>query len=197
MMKKVIFSALFVLAALFSQAQEEGKFRVGLNLGVAIPSGGIGFMGDIEAKYNLNDRMNVGLRLGNAAVIKNIETEAGDEFESAEVSANGSYLGTFDYYFPTSGSFTPFVGGGLGLFTIAAVAIEDGDDENDFGGLDADSKFGGIVRGGFEAGKFRLTLEYDLIPESSIEDVEGNEIGTISNGYFGFTLGFFVGGGRW
>jgi len=196
-MKKLIFSALFVFAAILSQAQEEGKFRVGLNLGGAFPSGGFGVMGDLEAKYNLSDNMNVGIRFGSAALVKDIEQDgAGDPIE-ADVSAQGSYLGTFDYYFPLSGSFTPFVGAGAGIVSIAAVSIEDGDDEEDFTGLDASSKFGGMLRGGFEAGKFRLTMEYNLVPKSTIEAVDGTELGEVGNGFFGVTIGFFVGGGRW
>ncbi len=195
-MKKISLSALFLLAVLFSHAQEEGKFRVGLNLGAAIPSGGVGFMIDLEPKYNLNERMNVGIRLGSAAVIKSVELTDGDDFESASVSATATYFGTFDYYFPTSSSFTPYVGGGLGLIRNAAVSVNDGDDV-DSSALDASTGFGGVVRGGFEAGKFRFTLEYDLIPETTLENANGDEVGTIKNGFFGVAVGFFVGGGRW
>lgn len=197
-MRKIILSALFLVAVVTMNAQEEGKFRVGLNFGAAIPSGGVGFMMDVEPKYNLTDNMNVGLRFGLAAIAKNVETTAdGGDFESADVSANTSYLGTFDYYFPLGGSFTPFVGAGMGIFNIASVSINDGDNEEDFGGVDASAKFGGMIRGGFELGKFRMSAEYDLIPKSVIEDVQGNELGDVKNGYFGITLGFFVGGGRW
>jgi len=191
-------SAIVLMFAICANAQEEGKVRVGLNLGGAFPAGGFGVMVDLGAKYNLNDRMNVGLRVGSAGLIKEIESTASGEFVEAEISGQGSYLGTFDYYyFPLSGSFTPYVGGGLGIVSVAAVSIADGDDEDDFTGLSAETKFGGMIRGGFELGKFRTTLEYNLVPKTTIEAVDGTELGEVSNGFFGVTIGFFVGGGRW
>ena len=180
------------------QAQEEGKFRGGLNLGAAIPSGGVGFMADLEFKYNIADRMNVGIRFGAAVIGKAITTDGEGEYESADISANGSYLGTFDYYFPLDGSFTPFVGGGLGIYSIASVAAVSGGPDFNAGAVDASTKFGGVIRGGFEAGKFRMGLEFDIIPKTTLMDAAGErELGSINNSYLGVTLGFFIGGGRW
>jgi hypothetical protein len=56
---------------------------------------------------------------------------------------------------------------------------------------------GGLLRGGFEWGKFRMGLEYNLVPKSTLQDTSGNNRGTISNSYLGIHLGFFVGGGKW
>jgi hypothetical protein len=49
-----------------------------------------------------------------------------------------------------------------------------------------------LIRGGIELGKFRLALEYNLIPKSDLEIGE-----SIDNSYFGASIGFFVGGGKW
>lgn len=197
MMKTILLSITILLGISYNAyAQEEGKFRGGLDLGVAIPSGGAGFLFDLELKYNIKDNMNVGFRYGSAAIIKAVQLSTGDEFESADISANVSYMATYDYYFVLGGSFNPFVGGGLGLYTLASVSAKDGD-EFDSGNLDTSSKFGGFIRGGFEASKFRFTMEYDLIGESQLQDVDGNEVGTIKNGYLGVTVGFYVGGGKW
>jgi len=195
-MKKIIIALVAVCLIGNMYGQEEGKFRVGLNLGGAVPTGGFGFLIDIEPKYNLTDNMNVGLRFGSAIIAKELQLDNNDEFESADFSANNSYLATFDYYFPLEGSFTPFVGAGAGLFSIASVAGQDGVDV-DSEDVDAEAKFGAMVRGGFEVGKFRMSLEYDFIPETNLQDGQGNEVGTIKNGYLGITVGFFVGGGRW
>ncbi len=196
-MKTILLSIAILLGISFNaQAQEEGKFRVGLDLGVAIPSGGIGFLGDLELKYNLEDNMNIGFRFGTAIIAKALKLENGNEFESADFSANTSYMATYDYYFGLVGSFHPFVGGGLGLFTLASVAGKDGE-EFDKGKLDTNSKFGGFLRGGFEASKFRMTVEYDFIGESTLQDAFGNKVGTIKNNYLGVTVGFYVGGGKW
>ncbi len=45
---------------------------------------------------------------------------------SAKVSANGSYVATYDYYFNKSGkSFVPYLGGGVGYYSIANVEFDD------------------------------------------------------------------------
>ncbi|WP_239541343.1 hypothetical protein [Cryomorpha ignava] len=197
MMKTILLSIAILLGISFNaKAQEEGKFRGGLNLGVAIPSGGAGFLFDLELKYNLKDNMNVGFRYGSAVIAKAVKLDSGDEFESANISANASYMATYDYYFVLGGSFNPFVGAGVGAYTLASVSAKDGDEFND-SNLDANTKFGGFIRGGFEASKFRFTLEYDFIPKSTLQDVDGNEVGSITNNYLGVTVGFYVGGGKW
>lgn len=196
-MKTVLLSiAILIGISYTAQAQEEGKFRGGLDLGIAIPGGGVGFLFDLELKYNLKQNMNVGFRYGSAAIAKAIELDSGEEFESAEISANNSYMATYDYYFVLGGAFNPFVGGGVGMYSLASVKAKDGDEFNSEN-LDVVNKFGGFIRGGFEASKFRLTMEYDFIGNSTLKDIEGNEYGTIKNGYFGITVGFYVGGGKW
>ena len=42
--------------------------------------------------------MNVGLRIGAAAVIRDLESNDNEEY-TAKVAGIGSYVGTFDYYF--------------------------------------------------------------------------------------------------
>lgn len=196
-MKKLLLSIAILFGISFNAlSQEQGKFRVGLDLGVAIPSGRIGALGDVELKYNLKDNMNLGFRFGTAVIAKELKLDSGNEFESADFSANASYMATYDYYFGLVGSFHPFVGGGLGLNTLASVAGKDGE-EFDKGKLDTNNKFGGFLRGGFEASKFRLTVEYDFISESTLQDAHGTKVGSIKNSYFGATVGFYVGGGKW
>lgn len=196
-MKSILLSIAILMGISYqAQAQEEGKIRGGLDMGVALPSGGAGFLMDLELKYNLKDNMNVGFRYGLAAVVKNIQGTGGNEYQSADISANNSFMATYDYYFVLGGAFNPFVGGGAGLYTIASVSAQDGDNFES-GNLESNSKFGAFIRGGFEASKFRLTLEYDFIGESTLEDVDGNEVGSIKNNYLGITAGFYVGGGKW
>jgi outer membrane protein W len=199
-MKKIILLALIVFSITNSYSQKEGGFRVGLDLGYAMPSnGGGGVLFSIEPKYNIKDNMNVGLRIGGAAIIREIKTDANGLTSSANISASGSYVGTYDYYFNKSGSsFVPYVGGGVGYFSIANIELD-----NDFDGstteiaVDSNGKVGGLVRGGFEWGKFRMGVEYNLIPDSSLKNISGATIGTASNSYLGFHLGFYFGGGKW
>lgn len=195
-MKKIIVTAIAVLALVNAYSQEAGKFRVGLDLGYTVPSnGGGGVLFSLEPKYNIKDNMNVGLRIGAAAMVRDINDNG--ENISAKISVNGSYVGTYDFYFNNSGgSFVPYIGGGVGYYTIANVEFDDSNSASDLA-LDASGKMGGLLRGGFEWGKFRMGVEYNLVPKSTLQDISGNEIGEISNSYIGIHLGFYVGGGKW
>ena len=195
-MKKIIVLAVLLMAFGTVSAQKEGGFRVGLDLGYTVPSnGGGGVLFSIEPKYNIKDNMNVGLRIGAAAMARDINTD--NDNTTAKVSANGSYVGTYDYYFNKGGSsFVPYVGGGAGYYTIANLEFDDNNGTST-DNIDASGKFGGLVRGGFEWGKFRMGLEYNLVPKSTLQDINGNSKGDVSNSYLGIHLGFYVGGGKW
>ncbi|NVN18016.1 outer membrane beta-barrel protein [Muricauda sp. HICW] len=189
-MKKILFSLLLMFAvAQVSQAQEEGKFRVGLDLGYTMPDGGGGVLIAIEPKYNIADNMNIGLRFESAAMAKNV-TSDGVSLE-ASLAASGTYSGTFDYYFTSgSSSFAPFMGAGIGYSSIANIDFdESGPDSEE---IELDGKFGGLIRAGFELGKLRLAASYNLIGKSDLG--EGIEV---KNSYLGISLGFYLGGGKW
>jgi outer membrane protein W len=195
-MKKITLTVAAVFAFAYGYSQKEGGFRVGLDLGYTIPSnGGGGVLFSIEPKYNIKDNMNVGLRIGAAAMVRDIKTDENENM-SAKISANGSYVGTYDYYFNASGkSFVPYLGAGAGYYSIANVEVDE--TSNNDTALDASGKMGGLLRGGFEWGKFRMGLEYNLVPKSTLQNINGDNLGTISNSYLGIHLGFFVGGGKW
>ncbi len=197
-MKRFVLVVVFLVST-FAQlnAQEAKKFRFDIQLGFAtVPestSGGV--LINLEPKFTLNEKMNVGLRIGGAVIAKNVQTQGGD-IEEAEVGFNGSYLGTFDYYFHKSGSsFAPFVGAGIGYNQIANVDTEN--DEDFDGEIELDGKIGGMVRVGFDWFKFRLSAEYNLIPKSDLRDFQNKTIGTSTNSYLGLSLGFYFGGGKW
>lgn len=194
-MKKVILSVCIGLFCLSGNAQNEDGFRVGLDLGAVPTNGGGGVLLSLEPKYNIKDNMNVGLRIGVAAIVRDINDSGATT--SAEVAANGSYVATYDYYFNSAGkSFVPYIGAGAGYYSIANVEVDDTNNNNDFT-VDATGKMGGLIRGGFEWGKFRMGLEYNLVPESTLQDINGNNQGTVANSYVGIHLGFYVGGGKW
>ncbi len=199
-MKKILV-AMAIIAGSFqmAQAQEEGKFRAGLDFGYAIPDGGGGISFGIEPKYNISDNMNVGIRFESAIMAKNVPFGDIGTVES-KLAASASYLGTFDYYFSNgSSSFAPFVGAGVGYSALANVEIDlteiegfeeiEGEETTAKGELDG--KFGGLIRAGFEFGKVRLAASYNLIGKSEVDGTE------IKNSYFGISLGFYVGGGKW
>jgi hypothetical protein len=129
--------------------------------------------------------MNVGFRIEDAFMARAVGDETGG------ISGNEAYLATFDYYFNSGKSiFAPFVGAGAGYYSIASVSVGNND-----AGAAAEGKFGGLVRAGFEAGKFRLALAYNL-PSTKIEGIGGSDL-SVRNSYFSVTLGFYIGGGSW
>jgi outer membrane protein W len=195
-MKKVILVLFAALTCNAIYAQKEGGFRVGLDLGATLPSnGGGGLLLSIEPKYNLKDNMNIGLRIGTAAMVRDIQDNGSST--SGKVAVNVSYVATYDYYFNSAGkSFVPYIGGGAGYYAIANVAYDDVNSSDEIA-VNASGKMGALVRGGFEWGKFRMGLEYNFVPKSDLNDIYGDKVGTVSNTYLGIHLGFYVGGGKW
>jgi hypothetical protein len=199
-MKKITFALLFVSIVNLSFAQQEDRFRVGMDLGFAVPkAGGGGALVYLEPKYNFKSNMNIGLRFGLVGMARDVVYNTSNETVKGEVSGNGSFALTYDYHFHKEGSnFAPFLGVGVGRALFSNLAIEDPiGDGDDIGQLSTNSATFGMVRGGFETGKFRLSLDYNFLPVSDIVDVSNNVIGETENSYFGISLGFFVGGGRW
>ena len=174
MMKNIVLSVLFVFGLTTVNGQEKDKIRAGLDLGFVVADGGGGILFNIEPKYNITDNSNIGIRLGIAASSSGIYSN---------VDSNASILGTYDYYFSNGQSSTaPFLGGGLGYYVLGEV-----DDSVNLG-----EQFGAIIRGGVEFGKFRLALEYNILPKTDLEFGE-----SVKNSYFGASIGFYVGGGKW
>ncbi|WP_281226917.1 hypothetical protein [Flavobacterium aquiphilum] len=195
-MKKIILFVFVSLVFANGYSQEKGKFRAGLDFGYVPANGGGGMLISLEPKYNIADNMNVGLRLGVAGVVRDLTTTNDTEF-NAKLAGIGSYIGTYDYYFHKSRStFAPYVGGGVGYYTLSNVKVSDFDNNESFN-PSASGVFGGLIRGGFEWAGFRMGLEYNFLPKSDIENTNGMKVGTAKNAYLGIHVGFFVGGGKW
>lgn len=184
-MKKIIVCVVLALMTTALVAQEQGKIRGGANFGFAIPSGGFGVAYDLFLGYNIADNMNVGARLGQAAMISVSDDGAG-------ASANTNILATFTYFLnPGGGRFAPFAGVGTGVYMLGAVSVGD-----DGSSVEGGTLFGGMLTAGFELGWFRLAVEYNLIPSSPVVMTVGDAPDR-RNSYLGITLGFVIGGGRW
>lgn len=177
-----------------AMAQEDNErtfkpFKVDLSIGYALPmGGGTGTRGGvlfvIEPKYAIADQFAIGLRLEGAAMARGVLVN-NTEFEG-DVQVNGSYLLTGDYYLSNNG-FRPFVGAGAGIFSVAGAYVSSGSTVDQADVL-TDSKFGGMFRAGFEAGHFRLGIEYNLVGQTDF---------SLKNNYMGFKLGVCIGGGRY
>lgn len=194
-MKKIVLSVFALGGFVHGIAQQQGKFRVGLDAGYAIPaSGGGGVLLSIEPKYNIKDNMNVGVRFGIAGMARDVQENSYNS--ETKVSSNMSYLATYDYYFNNGGgAVVPYVGLGAGLYTHGNIEFHD--NANRDVSFDIDAQFGGMIRGGFEWNKFRMGVEYNIVPKSDLKNISGVDLGSSPNSYLGIHIGFFVGGGKW
>ena len=182
-MKKTFLFLLIILTSQLVKAQSEDasentfkKFKVDVSLGYAIPQGSgrkAGIIVALEPKYAVLQQLAIGLRI-EAAALANLDYVG----NSGTVTALGSYLATGDYYF-SNNSFRPFAGVGLGVYSSASSTVVNG---STTATTKAVSQFGYMLRGGFEAGHFRLGIEYNFLKEKA--------------GYFGLKLGVCIGGGR-
>ncbi|WP_396167661.1 hypothetical protein [Flavobacterium sp.] len=194
-MKKIILLVLLALVITNGYSQKKGAFRVGLDAGYVPTGGGGGGLLSLEGKYNLTDNMNVGLRFCSAGIARNIETGNG-QVTNADISGIGSIVGTYDYYIHIgSMSLVPYFGAGIGYYSIANVEAEGSSYTSN---IESTSEIGGLIRGGIEWGKLRVGLEYNIVPDSNLQDIYGNMTNVkVENAYFGITIGFYLGGGKW
>ncbi|MDR2887467.1 MAG: hypothetical protein LBV26_05645 [Bacteroidales bacterium] len=138
---------------------------------------GFGISGALEVKYNVQNNMNAGLKTDAVFMIIHKDNHA-------ELL---NFYFTYDYYFHYGNSrFSPFIGGGLGYYFGQFY-------QNDYynAGINRINNPTCFVRGGFEAGKFRLSLAYHLIREKK----EGYK--RINYDYLSLSAGFYIGGGKW
>jgi hypothetical protein len=203
-MKKPLLLSLILLSIISANAQSsEGTFRpfkVDVDFGYALPPGGggakDGFIFALEPKYAVMDELQLGLRIEAAVMVRGYSFSTGMAAPSGSVSAAASYTATGDYFFSNE-DFRPFLGAGVGIFTVASASFSDNGYYSS--AVAASTKPGGMIRAGFEYNHFRLGIEYNLIGNSSVvtSDGGGNSItATSKNSYLGVKLGFFIGGGR-
>jgi outer membrane protein X len=205
-MKRILIVGISLLSISMVKAQSSGSassesifkpFKVDVSFGGAIPSGSGskgGVLFAIEPKYAIMDQLAVGLRIEGAVTARGFVASDGSSAQ-ADIKATSSYVATGDYYFSNK-SFRPFVGAGVGIFSLAAAKFDEGNGTTTEL-ASSSSKFGGLVRAGFELGHFRLGVEYNLIGNTTISD-PGDPSFTIKakNSYLGLKAGFFFGGGR-
>lgn len=161
--------------------QEAGKIRVGLETGLAVPHDGFfGIVLAMEGKYNISNNMNAGVRVEVSSLWKG-------KSQYADIN---SFTVTYDYYYGKKNKiFSPFVGGGLGYYICSAAPDYDFDPESKYEGYDNPTAF---VRTGFEVGKFRTYLSYNLIRNHNA----GNPYNR-NYDYISLNIGFYLGGGKW
>ena len=196
----ITLSSILTLSANAQEKEAPGfkPFKVDVSVGYASPAGegskgGVLFA--VEPKYAVIPNISVGLRMEAAVMARfNGYDEYGNTTD-ASVKGAGSYLVTGDYYFMNNYSFRPFAGVGAGIFSIASVEVN-----STSGEISGGSKFGGMARAGFEAGHFRLGIEYNIVPKTTFDGYDENGSFTTgltsNNSYLGIKLGVCIGGGR-
>ena len=176
-------------AAMNVNAQVEYKpFRVDVGIGYAIANGGGGLLFNVEPKYAVIPQLSVGLKLEADLIIRDIKIDDKGKETIAEATAQGiaSYLATADFHL-TQKSFRPFVGAGLGIYSIAAAKASGSSSESELLGEGASNNFGAMIRAGFDVGHFRLAMAYNFAGKDAINS---------NTGFFSMTVGVYIGGGK-
>jgi hypothetical protein len=192
-MRVLITISLLLLFVSISHAQTGHErifkpFKVDISSGFALPLGGGsgvtkgGALFALEPKYAFADKFALGLRFELAAMARAYIDNTGNTV-SGDGSANGSVTLTGDYYF-TNNRFRPFIGGGVGNYTVAYATVQNGSGPSD---INSDHRFGFMVRTGFELRHFRVGVEYNIVGSTNLSP---------HNDYIGFKIGGFFGGGR-
>jgi hypothetical protein len=181
-MKKFFLLAVlsFIATLAKSQSSDFHAFKFDIGLGYAEPANGsgdgtkAGLTFTLQPHVRLSDNFAIGIRM-EAAVIGNYASSSGNV--NATAVASGCLSG--EYYLSNHG-FRPFIGVGAGIFDQESAA------GNTNGGTVVQGPrtmdFGGYPVLGFEAGHFRMSVEYDLAGKG--------------NDYAAAKIGFFFGGGR-
>lgn len=163
-------------------------FMVPLALG-DFKGGGIGAA--IEPKFNLSDQLSIGFRMEGDALFA---VQTGADGASAALMGQGIYLLKGNYFFGT-GTVRPFLGLGMGLYSLASVA---GNANGDSSGasIEAGRLFGTAAQAGLNLGGFRLAATYNVLFGKSDVEVAVGEVEALSRNFLGVELGFRIGGRR-
>ena len=199
-MKKLLTIIIVLLAVKTAYSQQTDRFRFQMDLGAAAPKGGgIGALVNFEPQILVRRNIALGLRMGVAGLAKDVIYYEIPKDYTGELSANASISGTANYYFNYGkGKAAPYIGGGFGYYALSSIDIQTTDiDADDLGELKANFAWAPMLRAGVELGKFRIGAEYNFVPKSDLQNIAGEVVGRSINEYFGFTIGYFVGGGKW
>ncbi len=176
----------------FDYAREFKPFKVGIGIGYAVPGAGEGagggFIGYLEPAYRATDQVQIGLRLEGAFLVRGVEGISSDDV-SGDASSVASYSLNGQYYFNDE-NVRPFIGAGIGLFSLAAIEFNTMNDPN-ADEIGAETRFGFYPRIGVDVGHFTLSLDYNFVPPTDVPTG-----GEVKNDYLGIRAGINIGGGR-
>ncbi len=190
MKKLILLLSVSLFFTFVANAQNFKPVKIGFSLGYTVPSdGGGGILADFEPAYRINDQIAVGLRVEVATMIRNIVGVS-----QANISANGSYTINGIYYLMNS-DFRPYVGLGLGLYSLASFSLNS---STVTAAIGASNEFGFYPRVGVDIGHFNFNLDYNIIPSTPAQVIISSNTSDvkIKNSFLGIRVGFFLFGGK-
>lgn len=180
-------------------------FKVDISVGYTSPkSGGSNVLFSVEPKYAICDELTLGFKIETAIMDKTTRaitsintpgTQLSTDQSKNDKTNNWSYVATGDYYFSKDKT-RAFAGIGLGVYTITTTSLTINGAENTNNGAGMNTKFGQMIRIGFETGHLRFGVEYNMIPKTEQIDPITNEQTATKNGYLGVKVGLCIGGGK-
>ena len=152
-------------------AREYKEFKVGIGIGYAVPGtgegAGGGFLAYLEPAYRATDQVVIGLRLEGAFMVRGVEGVTNGDV-SGDATSVASYTLNTHYYF-NNNKVRPFVGAGVGLYSLAAAKFNTADSSDPgLDEIDAETRFRFYPKIGIDAGHFNLTLDYNVIPPTDV-----------------------------
>lgn len=196
-MKKIIFLITIVCFSFNKlSAQEANRFKLGLNLG-ATASPEFGLLLGIEPKYNITNSSAVGLQVRVVSLLSRDIENLDKDYVANNIGYSAvSVMAIYEKYLITSGKFHPFIVGGLGYFK--AFDEETFSRFDNGGAIDSSvqAQIGFNLGSGFDLGRFRLGLDYTLVPKAAIKIANDETIGQVNDSYISIYMGFTFGGGK-
>lgn len=201
---RLALAALALLAAAPALATSENyqPIRVDTTIGFVYGAADVaeyGIGASVEPKYNVTDRIAVGLKLGGSALFPE-SISVGEDNVSMGASALVHYLAKVDFFLTTS-AVRPFVGFGAGRYSVGGM--------NQSAGTAGVSQKAEVLEGwgiapqvGVNFGGFRLAGTYHLITGGDRIVVTqavggtGTEDRSMPTSYFALELGGTFGGKR-
>ena len=160
------------------------KWRFEGMMGYARPSGPgnkAGVLLSFEPKFNVTDKLSVGLRNELTAMARGYVDVNGNSF-SGKAGAGLSFLVTGEYFF-TKTLVRPFAGAGVGIYNLFQAEVNTSG--NQVVNLPSVTKPGLMLRTGMDVWHFRAAIEYNMVGKS----------GEVNNNYLGLKIGIVLGGG--
>jgi hypothetical protein len=188
---KIIFAFASVLICFSISAQDKfevvhhyKRFKVDLGMGYARPQGKgskAGVLLYMEPKYNVVDKLSVGLRTEATAMARGY-VDVNNSKVTGKAGLGLSFLATGDYYFNNRLA-RPFAGAGAGIYNL--ISLEATTSNGGSISIPSTTKFGTMIRAGVEVWHVRAAIEYNFVPKT----------GLITNNYLGIKIGIVLGGG--